>query len=618
MPGFRSLALFSRPILLSIFLLSAVGCDRFGGGGFGYRPRTDYSVVLLFFVIGALLGAFFSERFRKYRKYVWMLLMALLAIAAMESGVPLVYAAWFIIGFVTAFKLLKDKAAAARKHAKPTTFGSAEWADFDYIRRNGITGEAGYLLGWFEADGKRHPIHYTGDRHLLTVAPTRAGKGVSAIIPNLLTYKGSALVIDPKGENALITARQRKALGQDIHVVDPWGITGMQSARFNPLDWLDPNDPDVGENALMLADALIIRSGKGESAFWDEESIALLWGFILYVALDTDPEQERTLGRVRDLISLNEDPINEQLAKMYQHSNEIVSGTAARTLAKEPKVRSNVFTSLQSQTHFLDSPRIRESIKKSDFRFEDLKSPSKQMTVYLVLPADRLGTFGRWLRLLIQQAITVNARNIELKPERPILFLLDEMAALGKLTKVEEAFGLMAGFGMQMWGIVQDLSQLDRIYDKGWETFIGNSGVLQYFGSRDHKTAEYFSKLCGVSTIEKSSLSRALTQMFGGQGGGSSTNSSTIDVIQRPLAFPDELMVMRKSQELLLIENFNPIDAQKIIWYKDDRLKQLGADIQGSRSKLVAGTPAAISPGGPVRVYETSNATQPQNPLPLA
>ena len=134
------------------------------------------------------------------------------------------------------------------------------------------------------------------------------------------------------------------------------------------------------------------------------------------------------------------------------------------------------------------------------------------MTVYLVLPADRLETFGRWLRLLVQQAITVNARNIEAKPDKPILFLLDEMAALGRLTMVEQAFSLMAGFGMQLWGIVQDLSQLDRIYDKGWETFIGNSGVLQYFGSRDHKTAEYFSKLCGVKPLKSFPFTRAVAK----------------------------------------------------------------------------------------------------------
>lgn len=300
-------------------------------------------------------------------------------------------------------------------------------------------------------------------------------------------------------------------------------------------------------------------------------------------------EGSRNLGRVREIICLSNDNFKDVLLRMRKSSNPIVASTAARTISKEEKLRSNVLSSLQAHTHFLDSPRIRRSLKKSDFKFEDLKT--KKMTVYLVLPADRIDAFGRWLRLLIQQAITVNARNIETKPEKPILFILDEMAALNRLTMVEQAYGLMAGFGMQLWGIVQDLSQLEKIYGKGWETFIGNSGVLQYFGSRDHKTAEYFSKLCGVTTILKSSITSAIARAIGsswssGQGGNGGSNtttysdSTTLDIAQRSLAYPDELMVLRENKQLILIENFNPIPGKKVTWYDDADLKTLGKNLQ--------------------------------------
>ena len=225
-------------------------------------------------------------------------------------------------------------------------------------------------------------------------------------------------------------------------------------------------------------------------------------------------------------------------------------------------------------------------ISHSDFRFQDMKH--NPMTVYLVLPADRLGTFGRWLRLLVQQSITMNARNIETEPKKPILFLLDEMAALGRLSMVEQAFGLMAGFGMQLWGIVQDVSQLERIYDKGWETFVGNSGVLQYLGSRDVKTADYFSKLCGVSTIVKTSFSRSIAEAWGASGGSTTnTNNTNTDHIQRPLAFPDELMVFRKEQALLLIENYNPINGRRVRWFDDPKLKPLGVDLKQAQRSLL-------------------------------
>ena len=219
------------------------------------------------------------------------------------------------------------------------------------------------------------------------------------------------------------------------------------------------------------------------------------------------------------------------------------------------------------------------------------------MTVYLILPADRLQTFNRWLRLLIQQAITVNARNVADKPEKPILFMLDEMPTLGRLPSIEQAYGLMAGFGMQLWGIVQDLSQLSRVYgETAWQTFISNSGVIQYFGSRDKMTAEYFSTLCGVTTVEVHNFSWAVGQAFSvaksfatsGNSSSSSTAHTSTDSFtrtqgfsdqQRKLAYPDELMVLKGEEQIIFVENLDPIPAEKVLWYDDDRLKRLGVNL---------------------------------------
>ena len=219
----------------------------------------------------------------------------------------------------------------------------------------------------------------------------------------------------------------------------------------------------------------------------------------------------------------------------------------------------------------------------SSFKFEDLKT--KPMTIYLVLPADRMNTFGRWLRLLVQQALTVNARNIEEKPEKPVLFVLDEFAALGRLNMVEQAYGLMAGFGMQLWGIVQDLSQLERIYGEGWQSFIANAGMINYFGSSDQKTAQYFSSMCGEKTVW--SLSSAISHTFGtntGPNGGTSSNSTsysdTQSTAQRKLAYPDELMRLKGNEQIAFIENMYPLRADKVRWHDDPELKALGVDLQ--------------------------------------
>jgi type IV secretion system protein VirD4 len=464
-------------------------------------------------VIGLCAGIFFSPALRGFR--IGLVVIGVIGAAgyALVGPFPIAdvlsFAMAFIVGFL-AFLLgskLDSKGAAERRAAaeRPISFGSAKWADLVQLQSRGMVGIKGFVLGEFvtqESDrrAQRTTISYAGARHLLTVAPTRSGKGVSSIIPNLLTYEGSAFIIDPKGENALVTALRRgpgghgiAGMGQDVFLLDPWNIAagklGMAPASFNPLDWIMADDPDAAENALLLADALVPEEHKsgGENRFWDEESKALLTGFILYVATAPEESGQRHLGRVRDILVMDEDDLMAVLERMVNHPHPVVASTAQRTAGKEPKLRSNVITGAQAHTHFLDSPRIRASLARTNFRFEALKD--RRVSVYLILPADRLKTFDRWLRLLVQQAIMVNARNIDRKPEQPILFLLDEMAAIGKLTSVEQAYGLMAGFGMQLWGIVQDLSQLERIYDKGWQTFISNSGVIQYFGSRDKMTA---------------------------------------------------------------------------------------------------------------------------------
>lgn len=579
------------------------GLGQLSSGNYGkqtYTPFTFSTVSWMQYIVSALLGslvgAFFSQQFRKYRRWILFGLLCVGTVIGFCSNNLFADAALFLIFAGIFYYAFREAIITRRK--KPTTFGSAEWADLDHLTNNKLIGSNGFSLGVFETREGAYPLCYTGDRHLMTIAPTRSGKGVSSIIPNLLTYQGSAVVIDPKGENAMITALRRgkgdakrgiQGLGQTVHVVDPWGITGLPSSCFNPLDWLNPDDPDINENAMILADSLIAQNagGYGHDQFWNEEAKALLMGVLLWVALDEDEKENRTMGRVRDIISMGAKELNGLLAKMSNHTNHIIKGAGARTLSKEEKLQSSVLAALQSHTHFLDSPSIRASLATSDFRFEDLKTT--KMTVYLVLPADRLGAFGRWLRLLIQQALTVNARNIEIKPDKPILFLLDEMATLGRLSMVEEAYGLMAGFGMQLWGIVQDLSQLHRIYGDGWQTFIGNSGVIQYFGSRDLMTAEYFSKMCGVTTIEKVSIGTSIAKAFSsssGSGNSSSSSQSTTysdsyntDLVGRPLAYPDELMVMRDNKQVVFIESFNPIPARKVPWYQNEELKQHGVDL---------------------------------------
>ncbi len=540
-------------------------------------------IVMMVLSVGAgfMIGWFLSPQAAHLRrKFLIGIALLFLAVAIISNGALGWSAASFIstIGFLFGiFYWLGGYVSGILE--RPTTFGSSRWANEDDLKENNVLGNNGIRLGEFEVEDNNQSISYNGDRHLLTVAPTRSGKGTTQIIPNLLSYKGSCLVIDPKGENALITAKARKAMGQNVHIVDPWGIAhveGIETARFNPLDWLDIADIDITENAMLLADALVVES-KSDKSFFIEEAKALLQGLIMYVATADEEEGHRTLTRVRQHLVANSEEQKKLFQNMANSGHHIIASTGNRCLQKDPELLSNVLASTQAQTHFLDSARIQKNLEASDFKFEALKA--KPMTIYLVLPADRLNAFGRWLRLLVQQAITMNARNIDIQPEKPVLFILDEFAALGRLSMVEQAYGLMAGFGIQLWGIVQDFNQLERIYDKGWQSFVSNSGMINYFGSSDKMTSEYFSSMCGETTVWN--FSTAVSSAFSGGTSGGSTNTytDTRAASQRKLMYPDELMRLKKGKQVVFVENMHPLIAQKTPWFEDDDLKTKGVDL---------------------------------------
>src|SRR3989449_5896900 len=182
--------------------------------------------------------------------------------------------------------------------------GSARWGTGE-----ALAGERGLLLGRSE----RHVLRLDGQGHVLTVAPTRSGKGVSCVIPNLLDYPGSVLVTDPKGENYAVTARWRGAQGHVVHALDPFDVVGG-TASYNPMELIDSASTDVADDARLLADMLILPEGReGEQAFWNEEARALLTGLILHVAASAPPEL-RTLTHVRRLLTLAPDSAQQLLA----------------------------------------------------------------------------------------------------------------------------------------------------------------------------------------------------------------------------------------------------------------------------------------------------------------
>ena len=419
------------------------------------------------------------------------------------------------------------------------------------------------------------------------------------MIPNLLLVSRPMLVIDPKGENARVTYEARQKLGQ-VYVLDPFGVTGLPAAAYNPLARLPPDSLDLGDDAASLAEALVMDPpGQAGEAHWNEEARALLTGLILFAAVH-ETEDRRTLASLREYLTLPPERFRALLG--------LIARAANRFLGKADREAAGVLSSAQRHTHFLDSPRITASLARSDFSFAGLRH--ELATVFLVLPPNRLDAYSRWLRLLVSQALAEIARDAETaqgaskaleasqeaaeassgpemasdassaapapldsparprrRPQPPALFLLDEFAALGRLEAVERAMGLMAGYGLQLWPILQDMSQLRALYGARANTFIANAGVLQCFGVNDYETAKSLSQLMGQMTM-------AYTTTSHGSGEGSST---THHLTGRDLLTPDEIMQLPERTQLLRLQGRPMILARKIRYFADPEFKGLFA-----------------------------------------
>jgi type IV secretion system protein VirD4 len=365
-----------------------------------------------------------------------------------------------------------------------------------------------------------HPVGLSGDQHMITVAGSRSGKGRAAIIPNLLTYTGSVLATDPKGELASITGRYRaEGLGQTVHVLDPFGITSekvepyRKNAIFNPLSILDPDDSiDIVGDAGLIADALIVPGGG--DTHWDETARNFVEGVILHVVTHEKYKAKRDLVTVRDLVMGQNPSLQEEMKSNIAASNAIVDA-AADFFDKTDKEREGVLSTARRHLHFLTYQPIQNVLRGESIDLKTLKTD--KVTIYVCLPAMRMSSCFRWFRLLVNLTLAAMEQE-KTRPPLPVLMCLDEFAVLGHLKSLEDAAGQIAGLSCKLWPILQDLGQLKTLYSDRWETFMGNAGILQFFGNSDLTTLEWISKRMGTTTINTQSKSDITWAAKAGQG----------------------------------------------------------------------------------------------------
>lgn len=347
-----------------------------------------------------------------------------------------------------------------------------------------------------DADGGMlEPILHTSDGHLITLARTGAGKGVGCIIPALLRYRGPAIIIDPKGENYQVTARRRRELGQEVRLLDPFGVTGQQTDALNPLDLIDPHAHDAVDDAAQLAELLVAETSNRDP-FWDSRAYSLVTTMLLFVASGRPPVL-RNLEEMHYLLNQSATDMDFTFKEMAKNPLPAVRQGCAVKSTAEAKVWASILSTAQSHTDFLRSAGARAALGQSTI---DLNAITRgdPLTLYIVVPPEKLESHGKLLRLwigMLMSAITRRSR----RPELPTLFVLDEAAQLGELKQLRQAITLLRGYGLRTWSFWQDLSQLKMLYPRDWQTMVNNCEVLQSFGFANASVARSGAELTGFS-----------------------------------------------------------------------------------------------------------------------
>lgn len=472
---------------------------------------------------------------------------------------------WFVIGVGSNLLLILALSVSALARLRRPLHGAARWATRGDIRRAGLTARTGILLG---RTGDR-PLVFGGHEHVLLHAPTRSGKGVGVVIPNLLTWPGPVVVLDIKRENWTATAGYRQACGQTVHLFDPLEREG-RTARYNPLGHIDRDDPVVIIDELQKVASILFPASEHADPFWSE---AARTGFIsvgAYVA--ETPSLPFTLGEVLRQITTG-DPhqrlpelVSERAGTGLPLSAPCVRAIADFTAAAD-KTFASVRQTITSRLALWINPRVDAATSASDFRLSDLRG--SRTSIYLAVAPSDIARTAPLLSLVLQQLIALNARTL-LAPDEPsdLLVVLDEFARLGRADVLAHAFAYIAGYGVRMLAVLQSPAQLKAIYGQDVaEEIMSNCAVEIAFAPKELAVAKELSDRLGTYTYRARATSRPTGLAKGGR-------SESVSDQRRPLMLVQELMQLGPDRLVILKAGNPPILGSKLLFWRYAELRR--------------------------------------------
>ncbi|TPJ31540.1 conjugal transfer protein TraG [Mesorhizobium sp. B2-7-2] len=454
----------------------------------------------------------------------------------------------------------------AREATKVATYGSARWAERSEVQAAGLLAPDGVVLGRYGT----HYLRHDGPEHVLCFAPTRSGKGVGLVVPSLLTWPGSAIVHDIKGENWGLTAGFRARHGR-VLLFDP---TNARSDAYNPLLEVRRGEWEV-RDVQNIADILVDPEGSLERRnHWEKTSHALLVGAILHV-LYAGPD--KTLAGVAAFLSDPKRPIESTLAAMMttQHLGQggphpVIASAARELLNKSDNERSGVLSTAMSFLGLYRDPVVAQVTRACGWRIADVVANPRPATLYLVVPPSDISRTKPLIRLILNQIGRRLTEDLQARTDRHrLLLMLDEFPALGRLDFFESALAFMAGYGLKSFLIAQSLNQIEKAYGPN-NSILDNCHVRVSFATNDERTAKRVSDALGTATELKAMKNYAGHRLSPWLGHLMVSRSETA----RPLLTPGEIMQLPAGDEIVMLAGTPPIRAKKARYFEDPRLRK--------------------------------------------
>ncbi|UKD18113.1 type IV secretory system conjugative DNA transfer family protein (plasmid) [Burkholderia aenigmatica] len=504
----------------------------------------------------------------------------------------------FVAALIPVLPLVVVALSFAIKRPKRELHGSARFAKRNEIRKAGLLDEAegrvkkgrrhypSIIVGRLPSGKPGRPdyspryLTFIGQQFVMLAAPTRSGKGVAVVIPNLLTYPDSIIVLDIKGENYDITSQYRKNCGQAVYRWAPFDETGFTHA-WNPLVKIGMLPPHIRIGRLQMIAARLYHSPDARNKFFYDSAADLFLGVALYL-METRKEDAWTFGEIlRAGVPIRPDvTLRAHVIDMMERDRdgEPLSGDClgalARLLSAPDETLGNISKTFMAGLTLFANPIVDAATSRCDFDVADVRR--EPMSIYLVLPAGKLSIAALLSNLFFTQWIEDNLDELpEANPDLKYqcLGILDEAPAVGKIEILDKASAFIAGYNIRLLTILQSKSQGEdpNAYGvHGMRTLVVNHALKVVYPPRDINDSKEMSETLGYLTEKSTSTSRT-------RGRSSSSGENTSDQ-KRNLMYAQELEVMPQAEEIILGMGL-PIQCEKAFYYEDrlfiDRLRSV-------------------------------------------